>query len=402
MRPLSVFIVCSGLGNVNRGYETFYRQFFDVIKGDRRFSLTLLKGGGSACQDEVVVWNLPRVHPFTIQVARVVGRLWGNGGAYFTEQLSFFLGMLPHLAFNRPDVIYFSDESMGKFLRIWKKYSKSSSQLVFRNGGPTVDFELLNHWDRVHQLSKSHYLNSIEHGVATDHQYIVPNSIEISKEFSCLSQREKEKSAEQLGLPLDRKIVLSVAAINASHKRIDYLIREVSQLKEPRPFLVMLGQQNQQSHEIIHLAEDLLGEGNFLVKTVPPQDVTHYYQVAHVFVLSSLREGFARVLAEALTYGLPCLAHDYGVNRDVLEQYGFYADFTQAGTLAALLVKVLAQDEQLSDKQQRYQFAYENYSWDRLTERYAEMLLDSVASPVSVAEKSTKLEFNKEALSSHG
>ena len=43
---LRVFLVCPGVGHVNRGYETFTRECFEALKADDRFDLFLFKGAG--------------------------------------------------------------------------------------------------------------------------------------------------------------------------------------------------------------------------------------------------------------------------------------------------------------------------------------------------------------------
>jgi hypothetical protein len=49
---------------------------------------------------------------------------------------------------------------------------------------------------------------------------------------------------------------------------MDYLIEEVARLSKPRPYLLLLGQQEAESSEIIQRGKQLLGTENFQLRTV--------------------------------------------------------------------------------------------------------------------------------------
>jgi glycosyltransferase involved in cell wall biosynthesis len=154
---------------------------------------------------------------------------------------------------------------------------------------------------------------------------------------------------------------------------MDYLIQEVASLPEPRPYLVLLGQMDGESEDVIKLANQHLGEANFQINTVSPTEVHLYYQAADTFVLASLREGFGRVFLEAMAHGLPCLAHDYAVTRFVLGDYGVFANFEISGGLTKLIKQVSMQDTS-SNRCERFQSIYNRFSWDKLGPEYISML----------------------------
>jgi glycosyltransferase involved in cell wall biosynthesis len=91
----------------------------------------------------------------------------------------------------------------------------------------------------------------------------------------------------------------------------------MARLPSRRPYLVILGQIDDKSPEAVRLANELLGADGFRVKTVAPGEVRDYYSVSDVLVLPSTREGFGMAMVEAMSQGLPCLAHDYGITRYV-------------------------------------------------------------------------------------
>src|SRR5262249_50983337 len=141
-----------------------------------------------------------------------------------------------------------------------------------------------------------------------------------------------------------------------------------------RPYLLILGQTDAESPDVVRLANKLLGADGFRVETVAPGEVGDYYTASDVFVLASTREGFGMVLVEAMSYGLPCLAHDYGITRYVLGEDGYFADFTAPGRLTRLIEQVLREDSSVKAQSKRHQAVFERFAWDQLRPLYIEMI----------------------------
>ncbi len=80
-----VYLPCSGLGRIHRGYESFTQECFEALRGEPGLDLRLFKGGGTPGENETVLWNMPRASA----PARWLGRLLRRD-AYFVEQLTFF------------------------------------------------------------------------------------------------------------------------------------------------------------------------------------------------------------------------------------------------------------------------------------------------------------------------
>ncbi|MFM5996077.1 MAG: glycosyltransferase family 4 protein [Dolichospermum sp.] len=367
---VKVFLICSGLGNVNRGFESFTQECFDALCQVPELDITLFKGGGESKKRQIVLLNFPRDSWLGINLGKFFKK-----DPYYIEQASFTLSLLPYIFQQKPDVIYFSDGTIGNILWHWRKRTAQSYKLVLSNGGPiSPPFE---RWDHIQQVAPTHLQAAIEAGEPLEKQSLVPYGINMDAELKILSIADKAALRRKLELPDNLPIILSVAAINKSHKRLDYLIREIAQLPKPRPYLLMLGQIEAESAEIIALAKELLEPDKFQIKTVGSDQVVNYYQVADAFVLSSLGEGFGRVFVEAMSYGLPCIAHDYDVARFVLKDEGYFGNFELPGSLASLIPNVLSQNNDDS-KLRRHQSVYERFSWDKIHPSYVMMLQQSI------------------------
>lgn len=366
-RVPEIFLVCPGLGHIFRGYETFTRQCFDVLREERSFRMRLFKGAGPESDNETRIPILRRTSLMAPAAARLIGRT-----NYDAEQLTFALGLIPYLVRERPEVVFFSDQQMGGVLWRWRRLSQQKFRLLFSNGGPAQP--PFPRWDHIHQVSPEHYEEGLRRGVSAEKQTLIPYGYSISRQPQVLSSQERIARRRRLELPTDGPIVISVGMLSATHKRMDYLIKEVCSLPEPRPYLVMLGQSaGSETENIRAMAERMLGPGRYRMASVPPDQVQEYYRNADVFVLASLAEGLPRVLLEALAEGLPCIAHDYATTRYVLGSSGYLADLRSPGALAKTIVAAL-QEGDLSVRVARQRDAYERFSWDRLAPQYASMV----------------------------
>ncbi len=362
-----VFLLCAGLGRINRGYESFTRECFDALAGRPELDLTLFKGGGRSDGKQIRLRCLPRG---TRLAAWLGGKL--KKDAYWAEQATFALSLLPHLQRVQPDVVYFSDSTVGHLLWYWRRLTRSRFKLLLSNGGPLPP--PFPHCDFVQQVAPPHFEAARKMGQPTETQELLPYGIQMEPELVVLSQSERAALREALGLPQDRPVVLSVGLINKWHKRMDYVVREVAALPEPRPYLVLLGQQEKETAEVRALAEELLGADHYQIRTVPHEKVASYYQAADVFVLASLSEGLPRVFLEALSWGLPCLAHDYALTRYVLATGGLLSDFEQPGSLTARLREVFTEGYDFAEWRKRRQATFQRFSWQHLGPGYVAMI----------------------------
>ncbi len=367
MKKLKVFIICSGLGRINRGYESFFRGCFDALSADPSLDMTLFKGNGENHTKESSLWNIPRDG----RLAKLLGQAVGRSG-YFIEQLTFFMALLPHVFLKKPKVVYVSDVVLANFMRLLKKSINCSYEVLYCNGGPTRP-DFLFRWDHIQQVSPQYMEEALKTGFSRDRQTLLPHGVSIPKMLAPLDASSKRQLRAQLGLPQNRTVLLSVGAINRGRKRMHYVIREVARLQKPRPFLLLLGQRESDTQDIVDLGNSLLSKEGFSTRTVAKDEVKNYYKAADLFALASLDEGFGLVYVEAMSYGLPCLVHDYETSRFVLGEMGYYGDLTQKGGLAKLICGLTARDFNLEVAAARHAYAYDRFSWDRLKPKYVEL-----------------------------
>lgn len=374
---IKVFLVCPTLGYSNRGIESFTQECFNTLSTVPFLNLTLFKGSGNSSEKNMTLKNLQRDEWLTSQLVRVFGLINNKISNRLVEDGTFVLNLLPHIYMHKPDVIYFSHFTIGNLLWHWRNKTKQNYRLLYRNGGPTGGEALKKlkfRFDHIQQLAPIHLQDALDLGVPAQKQTLLTNAIHMPSELQIIELSERKALRRKLNLSETRSLIISVAAINKYHKRLDYVIREIAALPKPRPFLLLLGQQGAETPEISQLGNQLLGSDSFQIRTVKQHEVSDYYKIADVFVLASLKEGLPRVCIEAMSHGLPCLVHDYDTTRFILEKEGYMANFEFKGSLANLVPQALAEAHDVSKRYARHQRVYERFSWEKLTPQYVKLI----------------------------
>lgn len=370
MRPevLRVLFCCTGVGIVNRGIETFFREAFDGLRNLDGIEGQLIKGNGESLAEEPVVWTLRR----TGRIASAIGALARRNG-YVVEQWSSFLPIAHQVRRFRPGIIFYSDANLGFLLYRLRRQVGVPYRLLFSNGGPNHPPFIRT--DFVHQVAPLYHQEAIAAGEPPAKHVLVPYGIRVPHVSPSEDMSSRAALRQRLGLPAYRPIVISVGWIARSHKRMDYVIEELARLPAPRPFLLLLGSMTEESREVVQLGHELLGVENFLARTVAPREVDDYYRAADCFVLASLQEGFGRVYAEAQMHGLPVVAHRHPVTEYVLGEDAVLADLSRSGTLGPLINDALRSGKAPGLAARRWASVRDRFSWEALRPAYRDMFL---------------------------
>ena len=205
--------------------------------------------------------------------------------------------------------------------------------------------------DHIQQLTPNMLRVALEAGVPAERQSVVPLGLAMSTDWTPPSPDERARLRQGLGLPAERRVVLSVAALNDSQKRLGYLVDELAAMPEPRPFLAMLGQPDAETPSILARARDRLGEGNWLARTAAAAEMRDWYRAADVFVLSSDFDNSPNVVLEAMASGLPLVATNVGGVPDFVEAPagGALVDKGDAAAMGTEILELLGNDARRRD-----------------------------------------------------
>lgn len=371
-RPLRVHLVCTGLGRERRGFEAFTRACAKALAGDRTLQLEVFAGGrDGAAAGERVVANLPRAS----RAARFLGRLFRRD-PYHIEQVSFFLGYLPHLVRRAPDVLYFADLNFGNVCWHWRRLTGGRFRMLFNNSGPTsMPFTRTDH---VQQVTPGALAAALERGERADRQTMLPFGVELPSPFVSTDTAARGRARAQLGLPATGEVLLCVAKLDKAYKRIDLLIESVAALGEPRPFLLLVGADGPDGDALRALAGARCGT-QWAWRSLPVGEMANAYRAADRFALFSHAEGFGLAYVEALAAGLPLVANDDATTRFVVGDAGVRHAITDvtSGRAALEAVRALPTDE--SAARARHETVRARFSWDALRPAYVALLHHAAA-----------------------
>lgn len=365
-RPLRVLLLCPGLDHAQRGFESFARDCFEAVRDAPGLDIQLIKGSGPRAPNERSIPTLRR----DTALAQILARVTGLTG-FVIEHLSFSVCLIPLLIHRRPDVVYFSEWHVGRALALWRRVARQRFRLVMCNGSSSPG--PYGHLDLVQHLTPGALRFVLDRGADPAKNFLLPLGFHISERYAPPSPNEREALRRRFGLPTDRRIVISVAAINRQ-KRIDYLIEEVASMPAPKPFVLVVGQSEDETPALRELAARRLGPDGYSMRTVSRDDVDGLLRASDVFVLASLWEGLPRALIEAMAQGLPCVGHAYPVMDYALGGHGYTGDFASSGALVRLLAEVGESAVAPSREIERHNSVYERFSWNALRSQYVNLL----------------------------
>ncbi|OGY11141.1 MAG: hypothetical protein A3D26_03230 [Candidatus Blackburnbacteria bacterium RIFCSPHIGHO2_02_FULL_44_20] len=188
----------------------------------------------------------------------------------------------------------------------------------------------------------------------------IPNGVALEK-FRTRKSLRSSKSSEPT--------ILCVAAF-VSWKRLNLAIKAVSKLNKVSLLLVGRGDQEKELRE---LGDELL-PGRFDVIALPYAEMPDVYHKGSVFTFPTVPwESFGIAMVEAMASGLPVVATDDPIRREIVGDAGLFVDPENTEVYAKALEKALK--TKWGDKPRRQA---EKFSWDKIANQYDQLFRDLV------------------------
>jgi glycosyltransferase involved in cell wall biosynthesis len=194
------------------------------------------------------------------------------------------------------------------------------------------------------------------------HSALIPNGVDPAR-FHPGPQRRAE-----LGLPIERPIVLMVSALEAG-KRVIEAMHAVAEV--PDAFLVVAGD-GPLRHEVDRLAAERL-PGRFMRGTFTHEQMPDLYRSADLFLHTKIRESFGNVYVEALSCGAPIVAHDDEVTRWILGGHAVLVDTTSKEALTKVIAEALRAPKTDTEGAA---WARSRYGWEAIAAQYVDFFRD--------------------------
>ena len=357
-----VALVCVGIGRFRRGFERYFTDLFGVLRDG--LDVTLYKSAGETGPRERIP---PMLAPLTALARESpLGTVGTEYPKYKHDCLAFGLGLLPDLMRGRYDVVHVIDPPLVKVLEVLQRVTRFRARLVWTDGclWPPALYPRKAH---VHHVARELYEDALVAGVPSSRVTLAPCGIHTER-FTAVSGRQDLRRKH--GIAEETFVIAAVSAVKRRHKRVDHIIEEVAALEGD---ILLWIDGKPEDPFIPELAQRLLGK-RCRITYVASSQVGEIYNLADVMVHAALEESFGLAVIEALSTGLPVLAHDSPHFRWLIEDRDCLIDMNERGRLTQRLREMLAhRGTSLVSADAQAAHVRHRFDWVFLRQEYVDM-----------------------------
>ncbi|GAB6059640.1 glycosyltransferase [Desulfonatronum parangueonense] len=195
--------------------------------------------------------------------------------------------------------------------------------------------------DSVITVSKSLAQKAIQLGTDSNKIFVMPKGVDTH----VFRPIPRQKAREELGLPLEKQIVLSVGWLIPRKNPFSFVevLKRYDKAKRERLLFVWVGEGPMQSKLESELRANGLERNVLLAGRRPPEDIALWMNSADIFMLVSFSEGMPNVLYEALACGIPVIASNVDGASEILKdmQNGVLVDPNNYNQIYSRMQKLL-------------------------------------------------------------
>jgi glycosyltransferase involved in cell wall biosynthesis len=238
--------------------------------------------------------------------------------------------------------------------------------------------QVLKHADRIVTVSKETMKYVLKLGADKTKTSVIHNGVDTDT----FHPANKKKGREKLGLPKNRKIILSVRRL-VYKNGLDTLLESIPLVTQSHPDVLFVVAGKGPSRKLIEnrIKELGIGDNIKLAGFVPDNLLPVYYGAADCFVLPSASgEGLPLVLLEAMACGLPVIATAVGGTPEILRHMknGVLVPPRNPEAMAEALTKLLSEGLGPALGREARRTVEERFSWEenvrQLQEIYSEFV----------------------------
>ncbi len=357
MDKIKIGFILSGLGHISRGTEIVFTEVMKGLSFKEDLEIFAFGGGKDFNLPGVDYTWVPTLKRHWFNHFPKIKRLHLTHGHDY-EGLFFALSLIPKILTNKLDIIIFSSFPYGLLpLKIYTRFRSKKTKIVFTvGGGSSFFYSRFFLADRVitktpeYQRLFSKKFSSV----------CIPNGVDIDV------FKPKKVSRKEFNLPAKKFIVFSSSAFD-SIKRIDFLIKAVSQIDNA--YLLLAGSGPQESY-LKKLGRQLMGENIRFLGVLDQATLVKYYCLADVFCLPSATEPFGIVLIEAMACQTPVVTNNTEAQQWIVRNGGSCVDVKNENILIKAIEKY--KDRKLAEEtgQKGRKNVRERFTWDIVSQEY--------------------------------
>jgi 1,2-diacylglycerol 3-alpha-glucosyltransferase len=354
---MKIALVSTGLGRILRGFESFTSSLFKNLRLQAPdLDVTLFQGGGKAGDRTVIVPNVHR---------GLTNRWLSTYQASILEHRSFALGLYLRLRNDRFDIVHYNELCMGSALFHLRRLFGGSFKLLYCNGAPSVPSHYDRRCDFAQMLTAPMFEEALAYGISPERLFFIPYGVD-SNRFSPEVKTHRAEIRAQLDIPQNATVVLTVAELSRGRKRIDHVMRELSNIPEDLWFLAA-GQRTEETQSLEADAEHLI-PSRWKFVSWPHEQIHSLFGASDIFVLGSTAEGLPISSIEAMLSGIPLVLHNSPLFTWAAEGApAWHVDMLKQGELGKAVREIL------KGYQPKRDLPLKRFAWDNLIPQYLRM-----------------------------
>jgi glycosyltransferase involved in cell wall biosynthesis len=343
-------------GITYRGVETYVHEFANLLT-DRNYDITVYQAGP----------QLPgsKYKTTSLKIKTKVYTSGGDFGVFLNMIIDLFavakftINCLKAMDHSTDILIPTNNRVEVLLCKLWS-LGKRVKLVVAGHAGPGLDdkillwtfpdvFIALSNW----QLNWARNINS---------------RVKLTKISNGIDLHRFSGNIKPIYFGLEKPIVLCVAALWPSMKRQHLLIKAMRKVKKGSLLLVGTGEGKEYLNK---MGKKLLG-GRFLIKSYKYEEMPAVYASCDLFSYPTSKwESFGIVLTEAMASGLPVVATDDPIRREIVGEAGLFVDPENSEEYARAIVLALNQKWGNKPRLQANKF-----SWDEVIKQYESLFVD--------------------------
>jgi len=306
---MRIAVASSGLGHIARGIETCALLLAESLNNEAKYTpgLSITLFHATRPIQPISLPNAVALPGFkrgtwanrwmTCLCARLGGWRYGFGSSYETEQTTFAPGLIRALRVGRYDIVHLQDPGLAWLLEKARRRGRHPAQVILAHGTEESP-EFLKRFPFLQELTPVRADRSRSSISPGTHLWMIPNFVDTHRFVLAKSEASRRDLRARLNLAPETRIIGCVAALKATHKRLDYLIDEFTSWLSTVPnsayyALVLLGATTSETPVLRDQIERSPARAQIrMLADLPYGEMPNYYVGFDLHVLCSLKEMF--------------------------------------------------------------------------------------------------------------
>jgi glycosyltransferase involved in cell wall biosynthesis len=362
--PPRIILICTGLGGVNRGFETYMHGLATRLQQAKLADLKFEVWSAYSMRDvQYTHRRIPAIGRFN----KILGKLTKDLHTQFhAEQQTMLPALLWQLIKTRPAAIYLGEYKLYCYLYKLRKWLRLSWSLCLHTGGQAIPGLFNPKRDWVHHVSNRFWDEALQRGIPAQRQFLIPHFLEVPPLVA-----KESVLPELLATARGKYILMSVGSLDESVKGMISLAKQLAPYSE-KVFPVFVGEDSAETPELEMVLKRDFGREWLKIK-LRPEELPNWYAAADLVVSFSKMESFGLVLLEAMLQGTPVMCFRWPAAPWVFEDKATFIQTDVVAEPGRQIVELLEANQGKGKQGSLREYVIRRFAWVSLKSDYLDM-----------------------------